>query len=103
MRIIAKKTLAKYWEKEPLAKSSLEQWYKSVEKAQWSNPNDLKAQFGNASIIDNTRVIFNIHGNKYRLIVDIEYRYYAVFIAWIGTHSEYNKIDAHNVQYNPFD
>lgn len=102
MRIIAKKTLVKYWEREPISKIALENWFKKVEKAEWHNHNDLKEQFGNASIIDTTRVVFNIHGNSFRLIVDIEYRYHAVFIVWVGTHSEYDKINVKNVQYNPF-
>jgi mRNA interferase HigB len=101
MRIIAKKTLANYWSKEPIAKNALEEWYKTVEKADWTNHNDLKEQFGNASIIDNTRVVFNIHGNKYRLITDVAYPHHAVFITWVGTHKEYDKINVRNVQYNP--
>ncbi len=103
MRIIAKKTLVKYGLLESLAKNALDSWYKKVEKADWQNHNDLKEQFGNASIIDTTRVVFNIHGNSFRLVVDIDYRYHAVFITWVGSHSEYDKINVKNVQYNPFD
>ena len=73
MRIIALRTLKAYWENEPNAEQPLKSWNAVVEKAQQSNHNELKKQFGKASIINNKRVIFDIHGNKYRLIVDIEY------------------------------
>ena len=67
--------------------------------AQWNSPNDLKVQFGNASILTNKRVVFNIHGNTYRLIVDIEYRLKIVFIVWLGTHKEYDKFNAKEISY----
>lgn len=99
MRIIAIKTLKDYWGKFPLAKESLLSWHEEAEIADWHNPNELKAQYHNASIIDNKRVVFNICGNHYRLIVDIEYRLQIVFIVWFGTHKQYDKIDAKNVSY----
>ncbi|MCU0326521.1 MAG: type II toxin-antitoxin system HigB family toxin [Spirosomaceae bacterium] len=99
MRVVAVKTLKNFWEKESLAEQALKSWYEEAEKATWKSPQELKQQYVNASILSNKRVIFNIHGNKYRLIVDIEYRLQIVFIVWIGTHDEYDKIDAKNINY----
>lgn len=99
MRIIAVKTLREYWSEFPQAEQSLLSWYEEVNVAEWGNPNELKGQYRNASILTDKRVVFNIHGNLYRLIVDIEYRLKIVFIVWFGSHKEYDKIDAKNVSY----
>jgi len=99
MRIIAIKTLKQYYEHNPVSEYSLLTWYEEVEAAEWDSPNELKAQFGNASIITNKRVVFNIHGNNYRLIVDIEYKLKIVFVVWVGTHTEYDKINAKEIRY----
>ena len=99
MRVIAIKTLKEHWENYPQAKQALLSWYEEVEKAIWNHPNELKAQYRNASIITDKRVVFNIHGNDYRLIVDIEYRLKIVFIVWFGTHKQYDNIDAKKVSY----
>lgn len=99
MRVVAIKTLKLYYEKEPLAEQPLRAWFAEAEKAQWESPNVLKQQYRSASILSNKRVVFNIHGNKFRLIVDIEYHLKTVFIVWVGTHEEYDKIDAKNVNY----
>lgn len=74
MRVIAVKTLKAYSEKFQQAEQPLLSWYEEASAAEWSNPNELKAQFRNASVLTDKRVVFNIHGNTYRLIVDIEYR-----------------------------
>lgn len=100
MRIIAIKTLKKFWEKRPDSQQALWSWYEEAENANWGSPNELKQQYANASILTDKRVVFNIHGNTYRLIVDIEYRLKIVFIVWIGTHKEYDKIDAKKVSYD---
>lgn len=94
MRIIAVKTLKQAWEQFSRAKQALLSWYEETEAANWNNPNELKAQYRNASVISEKRVVFNIHGNSFRLIVDIEYRLKIVFIVWFGTHSQYDLIDA---------
>lgn len=99
MRIIAVKTLKDYWEQFPDSERPLQHWYKEVTAAEWSSPNNLKSQFGNASVVTSKRVVFNIHGNTYRLIVDIEYRLKIVFIVWLGTHKEYDKINAKEISY----
>lgn len=99
MRIIAVKTLKDYWEAFPQAEQPLLSWLEEVETAEWSNPNELKIQYRNASILNKKRVVFNIHGNTYRLIVDIEYRLKIVFIVWFGTHKDYDKINAKKISY----
>lgn len=99
MRIIAVKTLKQYWEQHRQAKESLLSWYEEVENATWNNPNELKARYGNASILSNKRVVFSIHGNTFRLIVDVEYKLKIVFVVWFGTHKAYDQIDAKSVKY----
>lgn len=99
MRIIAVRTIKYYWEKYPSAKQSLLSWYEEAESSDWGSPNELKLQYRNASILNKKRVVFNIHGNDYRLIVDIEYRLKIVFIVWFGTHKQYDSVDAKKVSY----
>jgi mRNA interferase HigB len=100
VRIIAKKTLVEFFEKNPHhadAKEPLLAWHDEAKRAVWKNPANLKAQFGTASILGNNRVVFNIHGNKYRLVVRINYQFDIVYIRFIGTHKEYDKIDVREV------
>ncbi len=99
MRVIAVKTLKLYAKKKIEAEQSLLFWYEKACKAGWKKHNELKEQIGNASVIGDKRIVFNIHGNKYRLIVDIEYRLQTIFILWLDTHNEYDKIDAKTVVY----
>lgn len=96
MRIIFKKTIKDLYEQNLYqdSKESLESWYKEVIKADWKNPNDIKEQYRSASIVGNNRVVFNIHGNKYKLIVQINYFAQFVYIRFIATHKQYDKIDA---------
>lgn len=100
MRVIAVKTLKNYIREYPQAKQSVLSWYEEAEKAEWSNPNELRSQYHHASILSEKRVVFNIHGNSFRLIVDIEYRLKIVFIVWFGTHKQYDKIDARRASYD---
>jgi mRNA interferase HigB len=96
MRVIAKKTLKDFYENTLYmdSKSSLESWHKEASKADWNNPNEIKKQYSSSSIVGNNRIVFNIHGNKYRLIVKINYSAQIIFIRFVGTHEEYDKIDA---------
>ena len=97
MRIIAKRTLKEFWEsshKYADSQASLEAWYFEVLHASWSNPQEIKEQFRSASILKNNRVVFNIKGNNYRLIVSIDYKRQACFVKFVGTHEQYNAIDA---------
>lgn len=99
MRVISKKSLYDFWQKYPNIKQQIEAWASEVKLAEWANPNELKLQFRNASIISKKRVVFNIKGNKYILIVDIEYKLKIIFIVWIGSHNEYDKINVNKVRY----
>ncbi len=94
MRIISKAPLREFWERCPSAALPLQAWYKETAAAAWPTPNDVKAQHRNASIIANSRVVFNIKGNDFRLIVAINYAAAIVYIRFVGTHPEYDKIDA---------
>jgi len=93
MRIIAKRTLREFWEKYPDAEEALRTWYRESSRGRWHDPNHLKTHFGHAIILGANRVIFNICGNKYRLITEINYKRGWLFIRFIGTHSAYDKID----------
>lgn len=97
MRIIAKSTLKKFWEKYHDAEQPLKAWYDEARKAEWNSFQDIKKQFRSASIVGNDRVVFNIKGNDYRLIVLILFRKGKAFIRFVGTHAEYNKIDAKTI------
>jgi len=100
VRIIAKKTLKDFWERDPKysdAQKPLEAWHDEAKRAVWKNSAEVRAQFGTASIVGKTRVVFNIHNNKYRLVVRINYQIGIIFIRFVGTHKEYDKIDAKEV------
>jgi mRNA interferase HigB len=100
MRIIAKRTLRQFWEahrRGAEAKTALQVWYSTVKHADWANPTDVKATYGDASILKNRRVVFNIAGNKFRLVVIINYSHRVVYIRFVGTHKEYDEVDAERV------
>jgi mRNA interferase HigB len=97
MRVIARRTLKEYGEQEPEAAASLGAWYREAKAATWKSPADVKEKYRNASVLKNGRVVFNIAGNKYRLVVRIDYAAAIVFIRFIGTHRAYDKIDAEEV------
>lgn len=102
MRIIKESTLTEYCKASSYqqAEEAVKAWIYEVRFSTWNNANELKAKYGNASIVSSKRVVFNIKGNDYRLIVDIEYKLKIVFVVWFGTHSEYDKIDAKTVRYD---
>ncbi|OKL39766.1 type II toxin-antitoxin system HigB family toxin [Pontibacter flavimaris] len=97
MRVIAKRTLRDFWEKHADSEQQLKAWYNEAEQADWKSPNDIKKDYPSASILEDNRMVFNIKGNNYRLIVRINYKYSVVWIRFIGTHAEYDKIDATKV------
>lgn len=100
MRIIAKRTQRVFWERERRfadAKRALQDWHAQVRKADWATPVDIKATYGDASILKHGRVVFDICGNKYRLITKINYPYRVVYIRFVGTHAEYDVVDAESV------
>lgn len=100
MNIIAKGTILYYIDKYPKAKTSLLTWYYEFSKMNFSTFNELKAVYGNASIVANNRVIFNIKGNDYRLVASVNFRQLAAYIIWFGTHKEYDKIDTATVEFD---
>jgi len=100
MRIISKRTLRQFWETHPRgpeAKTSLQVWHSTTEAKDWATPAEVKATFGDASILKNSRVVFNIAGNKFRLVVQINYPFRIVYIRFVGTHDEYDRIDAETI------
>ncbi len=97
MRIIAKKTLREFWKRHPDAEGSLLAWYREVEREDWDTPAKVKAKFRNASIVGGNRVVFNIKGNNYRLVVRINYPYRIVYLRFVGTHAEYDAVDVEEV------
>ncbi len=99
MNIIAKGTILFYIGKYPSAKTALLVWYSEFSKQLFKNFNELKKLYGNASIVANNRVIFNIKGNDYRLIVSINFRMAAAYVIWFGTHKEYDKIDSSTIEF----
>lgn len=96
-RIFAKSTLRKYWEKHADSEQYLKTWYETAMNNDWNNPNDVKQTHANASILKEARVIFNIKGNSYRLVTKFNFEKKWIFIRFIGSHAEYDKIDAHSI------
>lgn len=99
MRIIAFRALREFFEKPEYSDSevSLRAWYHDAKAAEWINSNELKQQYKNASIVGEGRVVFNIKGNTYRLVVAIDYEFQVIFVRFIGTHKQYDKIDAKTI------
>jgi mRNA interferase HigB len=99
MRVIAKSTLVKFWQSGSFADAErpMTEWYNFFLKATWETPQALKADIGTASIIKGGRVVFNIAGNKYRIVVAIDYARQIAWIKFVGTHAQYDKIDVETV------
>jgi mRNA interferase HigB len=97
MRIIKRGTIKVLGLKYPRAKKQLEVWYDEVKKAHWESPSEIKNEYPKASILKNKRVVFNIVGGEFRLIVKIEYEFEVIFIKFFGTHEEYDQIDADTI------
>lgn len=97
-RVFAKSTLRAYWEKKrPDAEQYLKTWYNTAISSNWKTPNDVKQTYANASILKDNRIVFNIKGNTYRLVTKINFEKQWIFIRFIGTHKEYDKIDANTI------
>ncbi|MEL7589895.1 MAG: type II toxin-antitoxin system HigB family toxin [Anaerolineaceae bacterium] len=93
MRIISRRTLRVFWEKHPDACVPLQTWFHDVQLATWNSPADIKKVYQNASFVANNRVVFNIKGNRYRIVVMVVFQYGVVYIRFVGTHEEYDRID----------
>ena len=98
MRIISIKVLKEFIDKHPQSKSSLEAWWNEAKVANWQNSQQIKEQYASASFVGNNRVVFNIKGNDFRLVVAVAYRFGALYIKFVGTHEEYNKINVETVE-----
>ena len=98
MRVIAVSTLRTYWDRHPDAEQPLKAWLQEASNAEWRQPSDIKAHSRSASVLKNRRVVFNIKGNDYRLVVAIAYQLQIVFVKFIGTHADYDLVDADTVE-----
>ena len=96
-RIIAKRALREFWEKHADSEQYLKTWYETAKSAGWTSPKKVKSTYGSASILSNNRVVFNIKGNRYRLVVKFNYERQWAYIRFIGTHAKYDKIDAESI------
>ncbi len=103
MRIIAKSTLKKFWLKHADAEVPLQSWYKLVSEAGWKPPAELKQDIKSASMVGNNRVVFNIKGNDYRLVTYVDFKFQIVFVLWLGTHKQYDKVDVKTITYDKGD
>ncbi len=97
MRVIAKATLRDFWEVHPEAEQALRTWHQAAKAADWQAPADVKAKFLSASLLRDNRVVFNICGNKYRLVVKIRYEIGIIYVRFLGTHADYDAVDAHTI------
>ena len=100
MNIIVKRAILYYIDKYPHAQTSLLTWYNEFLKEKFKNFNQLKATYGNASVVGKNRVVFNVKGNDYRLIVSVNFKQLAAYVIWFGTHKEYDKIDVETVDFD---
>lgn len=92
-RIFAKSTLREFWEKYPESEQYLKTWFDTVKSSNWKSPNDVKQTYANASIMKDSRIVFNIKGNSFRLVAKFNFEKQWVFIRFIGTHEQYDRID----------
>jgi len=98
MKVIAVGSLRKFWQRHPAAEQPLKAWYDEAKHADWKQPQDIKRRYSSASFIGRNQVVFNIKGNDYRLVVAVAYRFQAAYIKFVGTHAEYDRIDAATVE-----
>lgn len=105
MRIIARRTLREFVEvltghkDQPAVKAALDAWFDEARKARWRSTADIKRRYATASVVSGERIVFNVKGNAYRLVVAVDFEKSIVWIKWIGTHKDYNRIDVAKVQH----
>ena len=97
MRVIARRTLREFWQRHRRAEQPLKAWYAEAASADWQGPQDIKAAYAHASFVADNRVVFNVAGNRYRLIVHVNYDYQIVYVKFVGTHAQYDRIDPEKV------
>jgi mRNA interferase HigB len=98
MRVISKAVLIAFWTRHPASKQALQTWFEDAIHAQWKTPQDIKLRYSSASFVAANRVVFNIKGNDYRLVVAVAYRFSALYIKFVGTHAEYDAVHAATVE-----
>lgn len=98
MRVISKRALREFWARRPNTERALSNWHTTVSQAGWTTPSEIRESFPDASFVGGDRVVFNIRGNRLRLVAGISYRWRTVYIKWIGTHAEYDRIDVTRVE-----
>ncbi len=101
MRVISKAILVEFWRKHPASKQALQTWFEDASHSQWKTPQGIKLRYASASFVGANRVVFNIKGNDYRLVVAVAYRFEALYIKFVGTHAQYDAIDAATVENQP--
>lgn len=101
MNIVSRPHLQAFWQVHADAEQPVKAWYDEAKNAAWETPQDIKDHYASASFLGANRVVFNIKGGNYRLVTAVAYRFQAVYIKFIGTHAEYDKIDALTVEYKP--
>jgi len=99
MRVIAKSTLEAFWARHADAEQPLKAWHAEVAKAAWRGPSDIRRRYASASFLPDNRVVFNIKGNEYRLVVHVKYDFGIVFVKFVGTHAEYDRINATTIKH----
>ena len=97
-RVISVSALRNFWKQHPDAEQPLKAWYEEATNAAWTQPSDIKGQYRSASVLKNRRIVFNIKGNDYRLIVAIAYKLQIVYVKFVGTHKEYDAVDAETIE-----
>lgn len=97
MRVISRPILREFWTRQPTAEGRLRSWYQEAKAADWAGPVDINNKYPSASFLEDNRVVFNIGGNEYRLVVLVKYEYHVVYIRFVGTHAECDAIDAAKV------
>jgi mRNA interferase HigB len=98
MRVISKASLVRFWAKHPNSKQALQTWFEDASHAKWKHPQDIKLRYASASFVGSNRVVFNIKGNEYRLVAAVAYRFSAIYIKFVGTHQQYDTVDAATVE-----
>jgi mRNA interferase HigB len=100
MQVVARRTLKEFWRRHPQSEGPIRVWFALVSKAQWLTPNDVKRQFGGSvDFVSDSRAIFDLGGNKYRLVVHVSYRFGRLLVKFIGTHAEYDRIDPETISW----
>lgn len=97
MRVIARRALRAFWEHHPESEQLLKAWFAEVQGSNWSTPQEIKRRYQHASFVSDNRVIFNLGGNKYRLVTHVNYNFRIVYIKFVGTHAEYDRIDPETI------